>query len=375
MEPIVIIGTGLAGYGVARELRKLDKETPLLLITADDGCSYSKPMLSTALTKKKTPAQLATADVEAMGKQLNAQIRSNTQVSSLNPQEHTIEINGEVIVYSKLVLALGADTFQPPMEGCTEEVISVNDLNDYERFRQALEGKKRVAILGGGLIGCEFANDLGLTGYEVDVIDRSALPLGHLLPQPVAERLLGKLLSLGMKWHGRCTAQEVSKQGSSYCLQLDNGEQIESDLVLSAIGLRARLDLAQQAGLQTDRGIVVDSHLQTSVQDVYALGDCAQVNGQWLPFVMPLMRSAKALAQTLAGTPAVVEYPAMPVIVKTSVYPMSLLPPPPGIDGEWVYEEEPDIFRAKFFDVDKKLRGFVLCDKATTEANKLALQV
>ena len=85
-----------------------------------------------------------------------------------------------------------------------------------------------------------------------------------------------------MKWHGQCTAQSVSKRGLSYCLQLDNGEQIESDLVLSAVGLRARSDLAQQAGLEIDRGIIVDNYLQTSAQDVsHATWSFSEVHNHW----------------------------------------------------------------------------------------------
>ncbi len=375
MDAIVVIGTGLAGYGVAREFRKLEQTSPLLIITSDDGRAYSKPMLSTALTKNKAAAELASADADTMAKQLNAEIRTHTRVSAIDSEAHTLQIENETVSYSKLVLALGADPFRPPLEGDSDQVLSVNDLNDYRRFRQALEHKNHVAILGGGLIGCEFANDLANSGHQVDLIDRNTLPLGSLLPKIVSEKLLAALQQLGVRWHGGTTATRVSKRDTHFELELEDGKQINADVVLSAIGLRARTTLASDAGLKVNRGIVVDRYLQTSVQDIYALGDCAEVEGHLLPYINPLMRGTRALAQTLADNPTPVTYPAMPVTLKTPAYPISVLPPPPGIEGEWQIEDEEDVLRARFIDRSKTLRGFVLCNKATSEAGRHATEV
>src|SRR5689334_22605318 len=108
MNPIVIVGSGLAGYGVAKELRKLDKTTPLVIITADSGESYSKPMLSNALAKKQVPAALAMAQATQMETQLSATIRVNTRITGIDTAAHRIKIGAEIVPYSKLVLALGA---------------------------------------------------------------------------------------------------------------------------------------------------------------------------------------------------------------------------------------------------------------------------
>ncbi len=375
MAPVVIIGTGLAGYGVAREFRKLDKTSPMLIISADDGRAYSKPMLSTALTKNKSAAELASADADTMAQQLNAEIRTHTRVSAINHAAHTLQIDGENLPYAKLVLAIGADPFRPAMQGDSDQVLSVNDLNDYQRFRQELEDKNRVAILGGGLIGCEFANDLANSGHYVDLIDRNLLPLGSVLPELVGEKLLTALQQLGVQWHGHTTAKRVSQHDDGFALELENGQQIHADVVLSAIGLRARTMLASRAGLKVNRGIVVDRYLRTSASDIYALGDCAEVEGHLLPYVMPLMRGTRALAQTLAGESTAVSYPAMPVVLKTPAYPISVLPPPPELEGEWQIEDEADALRARFFDQNNTLRGFVLCNKATTEAGRHAADV
>ena len=170
--PVVIVGTGLAGYTVARELRKLDAAVPVILLSQDDGSFYSKPMLSNALAMKKDARALASFDAAAMAQQLNAEVRKHQRVERILPSEHTIVVEGEPLSYSKLVLATGADPRRLRIDGDgADQILSVNDLADYDRFRQALTGCASVAILGAGLIGCEFANDLCAAGYAVSLID------------------------------------------------------------------------------------------------------------------------------------------------------------------------------------------------------------
>jgi len=160
---IVIIGSGLAGYTLIREIRKLDKAIPITLITREPGYFYSKPMLSTALASKKEASQLITTASEGMASQLGIDILAETDVSAIDATVQTLQTSAGQISYGKLVLALGSDQIRIPLEGnAASEVLTVNDLEDYEKFRQAIVGKKKVAIIGAGLIGCEFANDLVL---------------------------------------------------------------------------------------------------------------------------------------------------------------------------------------------------------------------
>ena len=160
--PLVVVGSGLAGYAVAREFRKLDKETPLVVLSRDHGGYYSKPMLSNALAGQKTAASLLMKPAEKMAAELNADVRGGVAVQHIDTAARQLTLaNGEVLHYRDLVLALGADPIRVPLAGdAADAVCSVNDLDDYARFSQALEGAHSVAILGAGLIGCEFANDL-----------------------------------------------------------------------------------------------------------------------------------------------------------------------------------------------------------------------
>jgi rubredoxin-NAD+ reductase len=356
--PLVIIGTGLAGYNLAREFRKLDSETPLLLITADDGRSYSKPMLSTGFAMNKQADGLGMATAGAMAIQLNAEIRTHTRVTRLDLANRRVWIGNEPVPYRDLVIAWGAQTIRVPVAGDAQDAIfPINDLLDYGRFREAAHGKRRVLILGVGLIGCEFANDLLHGGYEVDLVAPCEQIMPSLLPPEPAAAVRRGLESLGARFHLGPVLERLERKGEDLQAQLSDGQQIDCDLVVSAVGLRPRTELAEAAGLRVNRGIDVDRLLQTSAEHVYALGDCAEVEGLNLLYVMPLMSGVRALARTLTGQPTPVTYGPMPITVKTPVCPLVVSPPAAGSEGSWSVEGEGNDLKALFRATDGKLLG------------------
>lgn len=374
--PIVIIGTGLSGYSLAREIRKQDKEVPVLMLTADDGHSYSKPMLSTGFTKGKSADELAQADAAGMAEQLNIELRAHTTVTGLDPEGHCVLIGDERLEYSKLVLAWGADVIRIPLEGEGQEYVhSINDLMDYRAFRQALDGQSRVAIMGAGLIGCEFANDLRNGGYEVDVIAPSDTAMPGLVPPAAGDAVVEALTEEGVRFHLETVVDRIERAGDGVRLTLANGETVDADRVISAVGLKPRVELAQTAGLTVDRGIVVNRALQTSAEDIYALGDCAEVDGHVLLYVLPLMACSRALAKTLTGTSTDVAYGVMPVMVKTPCCPTAVCPPPVDADGEWEIERDGRNVRALFKDAAGTLLGFAVTGDYAMEKQALSKEV
>ena len=373
---IVIIGSGLAGFTVIRELRKLDKTVPITLVTREPGYFYSKPMLSTALASNKSAEQLVSTNTEGMATQLEIKILSDADVLSIDTPSQTIETSKGSISYGKLVLGLGADQIRLPLQGnAANEVITVNDLEEYAQFRKTIEGKKRIAILGAGLIGCEFANDLVLGSYEVDVIDLAPQALGRLLPEAAAQALQAKLSEAGVRWHFATTVQSIDRNGDALTITLANGSTITSDVFLSAVGLRPRIDLAKTAGIATDLGITVNRQLETSAKNVFAIGDCAEVDGLVLPYVMPIMQAARALAPNLIGQSATLTYPAMPVMVKTPALPTIVSPPAKGAAGEWKIIPVEGGLEARFESSDGKLLGFALLGSATAQRGALTKEL
>ncbi len=380
MHPIVIIGSGMAGYAVAREFRKLNPEHELLMICADDAVNYAKPTLSNALAGNKAPEQIPLGDAAKMSAQLNMRIEQHTWVKAIHPEDHqlVLEKDGQKSTqnYSKLVLAIGANPVRLAIAGdASDDIHVVNNLTDYKAFRSNLAARKdkRVVILGAGLIGCEFANDLQNTDHQVTVIDLAPQPLGRLLPEHVATAFQKNLEETGIHFVLGTTVEKVSRaDNGDYLVTLANGQSLIADVVLSAVGLQPNISLAKQADVHTSRGVLTTAQLETNQADIYAVGDCAEVNGTLLPYVMPIMQQARALAKTLNGEHTAVHYPAMPVAVKTPAAPLTVLPAPVDVDVIWETEEFDDGMLAKAFDANGTLRGFVLLG-ATAAKQRLAL--
>jgi rubredoxin-NAD+ reductase len=428
--PLVVVGAGLAGWTTVREFRKLDTVTPVIVVTADRGDFYAKPSLSNALAQKRTPAQLVTTPAAKMAESLNVSLRAFTTVTGIDTARHELTLQAQdashtpaqsvthSLAYGQLVLATGARPIRSPIAGdAADQVLSVNSLDDFAAFHGRLTGAltseetgegpcrsahanseqvsgKTVLVIGAGLIGCEFANDLLQAGHRVHVVDPSPRPLAALLPEAAGVQLQQALQVLGAHWHFGTTVQAVqavkgadaehagatrSARDATAALTLRvtlaDGTQVQADAVLSAIGLRADTGLASAAGLLCERGIVVDRTLQTSAEDVYALGDGAQyasAGARTLPYVMPIMNGAKALAATLIGNKTELVFPLMPVAIKTPALPVVVAAAHPAMQGGWVADatDQPGIWR--FVDGQGAQHGFVLTGKSTARRMELS---
>jgi len=376
---VVVIGSGLAGYGLVRELRRKDESVSITVLTADGGEGYSKPMISTGYTKDLNADKLAAQSAEELAEQLNVTVRTRTRVASIDTQAQVVQLEGgEALPYSELVLALGAELIRPPIGGdAAEDVLGVNDLDDYRRFQDLLaaKGAKKVAIIGAGLIGCEFTNDLLNGGFKVESVDPMGWCLPTLLPERSGRAVQAALEEKGATFHFGPLATEVNRAGDGYAVTLNNGDTIEADAVLCAVGVKPRTGLASDAGIEVNRGIVTDRQLRTNAPNVFAMGDCAEVAGHVLVYVAPLMAAARALAATLAGEATDVSYPAMPVAIKTPACPVVVSPPAKDAEGDWHFEGDAPDIKALFRSGAGDLLGFALTGQAVKERMALAKQL
>jgi rubredoxin-NAD+ reductase len=396
-HPVIIIGAGLAGWTTVREFRKLDSTTPVIVVTADSGDFYAKPTLSNAYAQKRTPEQLVSTPAAKMVETLNITLWAHTQVSSIDTATHSISFTRDGVTqnltYRQLVLATGAKPIRVPIQGeAAEQVLSVNSLDDFNALYSRLSPgsecassskneSRTIVIMGAGLIGCEFANDLVQAGHTVHVADPSARPLAALLPAGAGDQLARAMSDLGVQWHFGTTVHAVDPlDGPSRVdaqrlrVSLSDGNVVQADVVLSAIGLRSDTRLVAAAGIACERGIVVDTQLQTSAPEVYALGDCAQyasAGQRVLPYVMPVMGAAKVLAANLAGTPTTLAFPLMPVSIKTPALPIVICAAHPELAGQWVADDEAEPGVWRFSDDAKVQRGFVLSGKQTARRMEL----
>ena len=333
---VVVVGSGLAGYGVLRELRRLSPEARLTLVTGDDGHFYSKPALSTALSKGKAPDTLVTTPGDKMAAQLRLDLRAHRMAEAIDRLDRVLLTSGGPIPYDGLVLALGAHPIQPTLEGdAADRLASVNHLDDYRSFRARLAEGARVLTLGAGLVGTEFANDLSANGYRPIVVDPLSHPLAQLVPAPVGEAVRQALATAGVDWRLGRKVVAVDHSGDGYRATLDDGSAVEADALLSAIGLRPHMQLAAEAGLEVGRGIKVDATGRTSDPHIFAIGDCAEYPRGVAAYVTPIMAAARAIAPGVLGRPTEIRFPPLSVQVKTSACPVVLLPAPTGSAGVW----------------------------------------
>ena len=375
--PLTIIGSGMAGLGLLRQLRQLDPERPMTLITADSGDDYSKPLLSTGFAKRLPPSRLAARSALEVADELDAVVRTHTRVEAIDPAARTLRIGAETLPWSELVLATGASPAWPftVPEAVAERVFSVNDLDDYRAFHGALEAlgrPARVAVIGIGLVGCEFANDLAAGGHAVELVAPEPAPLPRLLPEGLGHALGEAFREAGMRLHTGRTLAGLEAEGEGVAVGLDDGASRSVDLVLVATGLSPRTALAASAGLTvSEAGIHTDRRLATSAPGIHALGDVACVDGVNAMYVQPLLASAKALARTLTGTPTPVAYGPWPVLVKTPLLPVVALPPA-RVPARWRIEGEGRDLTALAEDEEGRLIGFALTGRAVRRKVELA---
>ena len=421
-QPVIIIGSGMAGYTLARELRKLTSTLPIVMVCQDSGDSYAKPTLSNAYAQNKLADNIANASAAKMAETLNLTLLNFHQVTDINATEQVIVVRSLVnqasqttLAYRDLVLATGAHSrLLPNLAVNHQTIFAVNHLDEYKSFQQRLNTLKsqksapvKVAIIGAGLIGCEFANDLigqntdnQTADITVAVFDKAARPLSQQLPSEAGIMLQDALTQSGVTFYLATDITRITtnvntnndtNDNATVTISFDRDNQsqtFEADIVLIAIGLVANTDLAALANIAiassqhinptithlpktVQQGIKVDAYLATSSEHIYAIGDCANVMGSYMPYVMPLMNQAKALAKTLADpnmAPTKVAYPAMPVAIKTPSLPLVVLPVSGQYSDDQLYWQTTPtadgmVMTAHPKDGSNSILGFVLAGK------------
>ena len=325
---IVIIGAGLAGWHVIDAIRAKDKDIPITLITADSGDRYHKPMLTMAISQKKSAADLVRATGIDAAEAANIKLLANTQVTDVDTTTQQLQLisalrsdpvytNYATIGYDKLVLAMGAHPIFP--KSLPEELVW--HVNHIERFGQLQEklatGSQHVAIVGAGMVGTEIAEDLLKAGHQVTLIDLNDAPLSQMLPPKATSRIAQAVNSQGINFLGGYQVSaitrlsdgklQVSYEALASATDSSTAEPIEPlivDHVIASTGLTVDDKLPTAAGVEFDRrtGIVVDAPtLRTSTANIYAIGDCMSIDGVPCRYVAPLRAQAATIADDVLG--------------------------------------------------------------------------
>ena len=373
-DGIVIIGSGFAARQLVKNIRKQDTHIPLTLIAADSMDEYNKPDLSHVVSRGQRADDLTLQTAGEFAEQYHLRLFPYTWVSDLDAAAKVVKSQDREWRYDKLVLATGAAPFIPPVPG-HELMLTLNSQREYGAAQSQLHDAQRVLIVGGGLIGCELAMDFCRAGKAVTVVDNSASVLSALMPPEVSSRLQHRLTDMGVHLMLKTQLEGLEQTADGIRVSLDRQRSVTVDAVVAAAGLRPETALARHAGLMIRRGVVVNNRLQTSDPAIYALGDCAEINGSVLPFLQPILLSAMCLAKNLLSQANELTLPPMLVKVKTPDLPLHLAGETQRDDLTWNLVAAKEGVVAKGVDAANQLRAFVVSEDRMKEAFALLKQL
>jgi 3-phenylpropionate/trans-cinnamate dioxygenase ferredoxin reductase subunit len=281
-QTYVLVGASLAGVKAAQTLREEGFTGRLVLIGDEAERPYERPPLSKGyLMGTDDKAKLYVHD-EGWYRENSVELRLGCRVTSLDPTGHQVQMEGgERVGYSKLLLATGASPRRLDLPGADlDGVCYLRRIDDSERLREAIRGGGRIVVVGAGWIGLETAAAAREYGCEVTVIEPQRAPLQAALGPGAGASVIGGFFAQVHRQHGvdvrlGTAATEFRGTGHVTAVVTDDGDQIPADVVIVGVGARPNTELAEQAGLAVDNGVLVDAALRTDDPDVYAAGDVA----------------------------------------------------------------------------------------------------
>lgn len=304
----LILGGGAAGFYAASAIRERDR-TGSVVIVSDEPCRpYNRPMLTKSLTAGLSEEQIAIEDAKWF-EENNICLLLEKEVTGIDTAQKEVSLSGGMkLAYTKLIYALGAECFIPPIAGREKkEVVAIRRLADVHRIEEQMPAVKNVVVIGGGVLGLEAAWEMKKAKCHVTVLEAAPVLMGRQLDEGAAEmlRLIGKEKDIEIH-----TGVQITEIQGSDCVtgvQIAGGEVFPADLVIVSAGVRANIKLAADAGIETDRAVIVDEKMATNVPDIFACGDCAQYEGVDYAIWPEAMEQGKVAGANAAGDTAVYE--------------------------------------------------------------------
>ncbi len=259
----------MTAAAAAEAIRKADPRGTIGLISAEHHPPYARPPLSKALWKGEPESSIWKGTDK-----LGIDLRLGQRATALDVRAKTVtDDKGEAISYGKVLLATGGTPRRQPID--TDEIIYYRTFDDYRELRALANDKKRFAVLGGGFIGSEVAAALRLVGCDVVMLVPEDGIGARVFPAELSQFLVSYYREQGVDVRTGQALASLSRAGKDLVLKTTGGDDVRVDAVVAGIGIQPNVELAVQAGLRVDNGIVVDEHLQTSASDVFAAGDVA----------------------------------------------------------------------------------------------------
>lgn len=275
-----ILGNGAAGFNAAKAIRERDKTGGVYIISNEEYPSYNRPMLTKSLVAGLDADQIAIQDASWYEENNVVQILGR-QVTSIDTEEKEILTeDGAKFKYTKLIYALGSECFIPPITGADKpEVVAIRKLSDTQKVTELLEKTKEAVVIGGGVLGLEAAWELKKAHCKVTVLELAPRLMGRQLDVGAGEMLKSIGEGQGIAIHTGVQISAIEGEEHVTGVRLGDGTVIPAQLVIVSCGVRSNIQIAKEAGAAVDRAVIVDSHMASSVPDIYACGDCAQYEG------------------------------------------------------------------------------------------------
>jgi nitrite reductase (NADH) large subunit len=302
-EPLVIVGNGMAAARLVEELAKVALGRYAVAVIGDEPrLAYNRVLLSSVLA-----GETASHDIELRPanwwRDRGVTLKYACVATAIDVGRRELKIaNEESIAFSKLVLATGSTPLRLNVPGTDlAGVRSFRDSRDVDLLLTLAAQKRRVVVVGGGLLGLEAAYGLAKAGAPVTVVHLMDRLMERQLDAPAADLLKSLVERKGIEVLLNADTARIMGETHVEGLELKDGRRIDADAVIFAAGIRPNVALAQQAGIAVHRGIVVDDHLRTAAPDIFALGECAEHRGVCYGLVEPAYEQARILAQRLGG--------------------------------------------------------------------------
>ena len=366
----VIIGSGIAGVTAAKDIRKKDKDGSILIVGDDRRNPYYRIKLS-ELLGEEDPALPALAE-EGWNEKLGIQCKLGVSVESVNFEKRILNLSdGEKVEAKKILLANGSHANLPPFENRDlKGVFTLRSYDDLLSIGSYLKNAKRVGVIGGGLLGLEAAKSLQNKGHDVVIVDMEEYLLSKQL-----DRELGMMLNEEMKDHGFMVYTSKATKGfvgedRVTGIEFDDGTVVDLDCVLVSIGVRSNIDLFKGTELNVNRGVVVDRELKTNIENVWAAGDVAEIDGRTMG-IWPASRAmGKVAAENMTGGKATYENPKL--FTKLDIDEIQVFSCGDISEGDVYFYDDGDVHH-RLFAKDGKVTGVILYHdtKAMTTYRKL----
>ncbi len=373
---VVIIGNNVAGTFTAQNLRFLNEDIEIEIYTQEAYPYYTRINLPEVISGKKSIQDLIVFD-EVWYKTKDLKLFLSHKAEHINLENKTVHFSNKNISinYDKLILALGSTPNIPPINKAVEmknnkqgvfTLRNIDDALEIKNFIASIPNEKAI-VIGGGLLGLELANQIKDTNLKTTVVEFFPRLLPRQLDEECGKMLKDEIERRGIEVVLNATTQEILGNGKVTGIKLKDGRQFDAGIVLIQAGINPTIDLAKNAGIKTNKGIVINEYLETSETDVYAVGDCIEYNNQIYGIIPACMEQSKIIAASIIGAKTKEYDGTIPKntlkIMGLDLTSIGIINPGEGEGGSWDILKKADVKDCCYQKIilkDNKLKGAIL---------------